>query len=1285
MRRFVLLVMLWLAAAMPLGARRVQADTAADLNDMALSFIWNDLDSAEMYADMAAKVSGTHSDQHAQAVNTLARIAYIRMDYERAWELFTSVQSMTGNQLELLASDIGLMRICQITSDNVAFYECRNSILLRLRALHEEQGTLTEAQNGRLLSLERSFRMESARYYHELEQPLQADREMSFVTADDRLRDDHDRYLMYTYLHGLGIGLVNTSGNAVSQRLRSLDNCLRGSITYDNVRMQGLSISAICRLLLEYGTQNVLSGISGDMLQRLNASDVSNELLPTQLALKSIQLFASYGDQYGMIESQRLLAACHIENGLYSEALDVLSSALSMISDSLSLYREDGVMMEQILMGETPHKAVPECLSAIREQISLAYSGLDNKEASDYNRNIYLELQKTIRLDRRYEARTMLLERSNKRLTALLYGVVGLIALSVLLMLVFRRRIDDSNRRYVELMERTVALCQSILTGDRPVDELDESVRNVLDPYLTAAKRNADELVEQQERLKQAGKQNYLQRMHADEGKRENLARKTCCQVVAECMPYIERMRAEILRLTTLEPGSSQYEQSLEYVRELASCINGYNDVLTKWIKVRQGLVSLHIESVPVQELFDIVAHGSRSFQLKDVNLTVEPTDAIVRADRVLTLFMINTLADNARKFTPAGGQVTVRADQSDEYVEISVTDTGTGLSDEDVRRLTEEKVYDPETIGPADMRDRKGSGFGLMNCRGIIDKYRKTDEMFSVCSFGVTSAPGSGSRFFFRLPKGIRRLVCILVLFALPGMAFAQDEPDFLIMKAYNYAYQAYNCNTMGLYEESLAFADSAFMTLDQDWIEHGGADDMLLSVFDERVPAETFWLEDGYATDYETILWLRNEIAISALALRDWEVYRYNNAAYLKLFKMYFSETLIEEDCRELQRYNSNLSIALILFVTILLVIVLMRYVQHSRHWMRYRSDLQQVMRVVNRISELTVVTDIDSFNIDDVLKRLLDGMFTETDHLFDMRQLMIMLDDDHRIVTASHADGPVDERLVDRMRQCLESGKAQSTKDGLCQALPLVVQRCVGTVGFRLEQEPDETWPMLSGMVASYLASALYSCVLRFQTGVRDIEQIQEESRRIKYEADRLHVSNLVLDNCLSTLKHETVWYPNRIAQMAQNMDSSSAADMLELTDYYREIYGILSQYALSQTKERLVSLQRIPTGAGLYVMADESLLDYLTDTLKKRIGDYSVQADDRFVRFTFHSECRIQDPDNLFSPLSNMDDMSLVLCRQIIREHDEAMGHPGCRINAENEGQAGTVWFTLPKAI
>jgi len=1364
--------------------------TAFDLNEKAISYLWNDLDSAEQYARFAEEVSGRHSDERAKAVNTLARIATIRMDYTQAWQLYSSVQGITNNMLEVVGAEIGLMRICQRTSDNVQFYEFRNNILLHLRALHEESAALNEAQTERLQSLERSFRMESARYWFELEQLGQAGREMSYVVADNLLRNDHDRYLTYTYMRGLGIGLdAYGLQDQALQRLRSLDNCQRSAVRYNNLRMQALSISAICSLLLEYGTDNVLSGVSEDMLARLNASGVQPELLPTQLALKALQLSASYGGQYEIIECERLLASCYIERGLYREAIGALTTALDMLNDNFRLnsagqgvfdrlepYRTDGVIVEQQWMAAMPHAVVPECMASLREQMSLAYSGLDNKVASDYNRTVYLEIQKTIRLDRRFEARTILLERSNRSLMIMLYAVAGAIVLLILFIVLFNKKINTANRRYVEMMQKTVGLCENILrpapadadiiewlnstvspvlielTGAQSVliDENAEiratwkgkrisrdskTVLNTVAPYLKAALRNADELVGQEDRLKQAEKQHYLYSLHAAVNKRENLARKTCCQVVAECLPYIDRMRSEIRHLADVPADSVQYEQSLQYVRELAERINQYNDLLSQWIRIRQGVVNLNVESFRVQNLFDIVSHGSRSFGQKGVELEVLSTDAVVRADRVLTLFMINTLADNARKFTPAGGKVTVEAVQGDDYVEISVSDTGVGLSADDVHRILDSKVFDPEKIGNG-QSEGKGSGFGLMNCKGIIEKYRKSDDMFNVCRFDVESNPGKGSRFSFRLPKGVKRALMVLLMLC-PGLtANSQDTEsmgDSLLVKAFDYANQTYMCNLEGRFDEALLYADSAFGALNADYLLNGGYRDMLLTVADTLVPAETYWLEDGYATDYETVLWLRNEIAVSALALRDWSVYRYNDDAYLKLFKLYFGEWKIEDDCRELQRTNSNLYIAVIVFVLIFLSVILVRYVVHSRHWLKFRSDLQQAVRVINSISKVTSSLDMDNFNADDVVSRLADGIYPEMDHLIDIHSLMIRLNDDGRMITAVHSEGPVDERLDDRVSACMVQGQEQSSADGLCRALPLVLtldgdERLIGVLGVRLEHEPDQTWQVIKGMIAGYMATALYSCVIRFESGFRDIEQIKEESDRIRYEENRLHVSNLILDNCLSTLKHETVWYPNRIVQMVTDIEGTAAGertaaqvqDMQELVDFYREIFGILSQYALSQISGQLMhrdvfaareladhaeQFVRKTGGKAGYggklsvecedvtVSADRVMIEYLLDSLLSRGmtdgGDMRLEmtANGGFVRFALHRECTVPDAvalDGLFTPLMNKDDMSYVICRQIIREHDEAFGHPGCRINAETEQGGMVIWFTVPSA-
>lgn len=1357
-------------------------DRASALNNKAWSYARIDLDSTEHFAQMAYDMSKRNSAERAFSVNILARVAFSRLEFVKAWELYNSVPQITANLMERLTAKLGLMRICQRISDNVSYYEYRNEILLLLRTLHEESAILDEDQYQRIISLERTFRMESARYWFELEQPAQAEYEMSYVKHDNDLIEDTDRYLMYMYMYGLGVGFGSDGvEDGVEDRLRVLDECLRSSIRDKDIRMQAMSMSAIAGILLEYGPENVLSGISGDMLSRLNASDVSADLLPIQLTLKSIQLFAQYGSIYDIIDCKRLLAACYLERGLYEDALNTLAGTLEMLNsncrinypeneslDRLELFREDGLFVEEQWMQEAPLAALPEMMSAIREQISLAYSGLDDKPASDYNRTIYLELQKNIRLDRKFEARTGLLERSNNRLTVLLFAIVGIILLFLLFLALFHRRIDAYRKRHVALMQKAVRLCEDILhplpEGSDITDELNRRVSpsireitgaseiridpeghinvdwgakrpdrrsltllNTIELFLAIALRNAEEMRYQADRLRQAEKRHYVYRMHADRNKRENIARKTCCQVVAESLPYIDRMRAEIGILTRLPSDSAQYENSLQYIRELAGYINRYNDILSGWIRMRQGMVRLNVESFGLQKLFDIVKHGSRSFSLKGITLEVVDTDAIVRADRVLTLFMLNTLADNARKFTPSGGHVRIEAVEDKEWVEISVRDNGIGLSAEDVKLINENRVYNSESIGSDDAVQHKGSGFGLMNCRGIIDKYRKSDDIFSVCRFHVESVQGKGSRFSFRLPKGVKRALTILALLFAVGPAGAQNaqngelkyNPDSLIVKAYNYAYMTYLCNTENRYSEALVYADSAFTALNDDYLANGGDKEQMLYIINGGTPPETRWLESGFATDYETILWLRNEVAVSALALRDWPVYRYNDNAYLKLFKLFYSESRIEEDCLELQRYNSNLSMALIILVVILLFVILARFMMYSRHWLRYRSDLQQVLRVINRISEVTSVRDIEAVSLDDILQRLVDGIYVEMEHLYDIRQLIISVIDENKTYSVSSHEKSVDERLPDRVRESLESGRPQSTSDRLCQAVPLVVEidsneHLVGAIGLSLKHKPDETWQVITDMVTHYLATALYSCVMRFQSGLRSLEQIQEDSDRIRFEDNRLHVSNLVLDNCLSTLKHETVWYPNRIMQMAN--DEANAREMQELVDYYREIYGILSQYALAQTKERLVHLEKIDVDAlfrrllswygknrngkdthrleisqnGLFMSGDRAMIEYLIENLlesSQEGGPMRLDAirDGRFVRISLS---RISDAeperncDTLFSTLENRDNMAYVICRQIIREHDEVFGHTGCRINAECKSDGTVIWFTLP---
>ena len=157
----------------------------------------------------------------------------------------------------------------------------------------------------------------------------------------------------------------------------------------------------------------------------------------------------------------------------------------------------------------------------------------------------------------------------------------------------------------------------------------------------------------------------------------------------------LDRMANELNMLATGNNTAVSDDERLAYMAELAEKISEYNTILERWIKMRHGELNLCIENFDVQELLEIIGKSSQAFAMKGVTLKVASDGAVVKADKALTLFMINTLADNAAKFTAPGGTVSIEAAAGDGFVEIAVSDTGVGLSDEDIHKILDAKVYD--------------------------------------------------------------------------------------------------------------------------------------------------------------------------------------------------------------------------------------------------------------------------------------------------------------------------------------------------------------------------------------------------------------------------------------------------------------------------------------------------------------------------------------------------------------------------------------------------------------
>jgi PAS domain S-box-containing protein len=116
----------------------------------------------------------------------------------------------------------------------------------------------------------------------------------------------------------------------------------------------------------------------------------------------------------------------------------------------------------------------------------------------------------------------------------------------------------------------------------------------------------------------------------------------------------------------------------------------------------------------------------------------------LVRADSDSIFRVVANLLSNARKYSPNGGAIVVRAGLVDGMVEISVQDEGLGIPHDALAHLFQ-KFYRIDTV---DRRTIRGTGLGLAISKNIVEAHGGTIAARS-------AGPGQGSVFFFTLPVG--------------------------------------------------------------------------------------------------------------------------------------------------------------------------------------------------------------------------------------------------------------------------------------------------------------------------------------------------------------------------------------------------------------------------------------------------------------------------------------------------------------------------------------------------
>lgn len=1333
------------------STREMQSVDSLNAASYALRF--KNLSLAQQLADTAYNRAESYRSGRAEASNHLGFCKFMKMDFNASEQRFKEVYSLSNNELQLLIADIGFMKIYQRTSQNKEFYDYRNSARARMKRIIEDQELFMEQHERMQIRYAFSeFHIVSAIYYYYLQQKSDARTSLRNVSRVEGLEQDVAQQLYYQYIKA-STGLIEEPVSAEKSLVEfdELNHIRRTAHRQQLIYIEANALQELAELMSDSTDFAFFRSARQRDVERLEFP--IDSLLPLHLAQQALERFIRYDDPYQVAGAYVSIAKYLNNHGCYGAAIDSLTQALHIVKTHPNNY---------------------ELTSRIHEQRSVGYAGLGMKIQSDEERNNYLDILNTTRQDKELESRYQSLEQESGQLNAIFMAfVLGIILLAGLLYL-FNNRSKQRSRRHVlrlrELLEVIRKITSAVPDDAASEEEIQQSIdsisrqedrllptRSVLDFYRRWTADNANTLLFLSDERRQLEKQRYIYEQHIADHKRQNVVKKTCLAIVNGVNPYIDRIANEIKKLGRQDfinhPQVKQ--EKFLYIDELITTINRYNDILALWIKMKQGELSLNIENFALNDLFLLVGKGRKTFEQKQQHFQIHPTQAIVKADRALTLFMINTLTENARKYTQAGGDISLQAFSTEDYVEISVEDNGRGLSAEDITTLLSEKIYDSTLIGQTndvdeELQQSKGSGFGLMNCKGIIEKYRKTDALFQVCRFYIESCPGKGSRFSFRLPVGVKRalLIC-LCLFSgnLVGFTANADNlrEETLLRQASAYADSAYFSNVQQSYRQALVFIDSAMVRLNQHQKQYAPClRPLKLRGTDQ--PAELTWWSFGYNTDYHIILDIRNEAAVAFLALKQWKAYNYNNVGYTSLYKVLGEDTSLEEYCKKLEQSTMNKTVGLILCGLIVLMLLLGYYFIYYRKRMLLRLNLEQVLEINKLVVEAASylpeteeaqksqeALQLEESALKDIPQHIVEVSFDAFNELFLIDRLYMSVYNKANgqldTVCTPHSDSKI---ATDLLHSCFNQKQVLHTGNFL--ALPLAVDTDESTeiIGVLCIEKQDgnvtEADRLLLELIGRFVSVVVFNSVVRLAGRYRNIEAAHEEARRASREDTMLHIQNMVLDNCLSTIKHETIYYPNKMKQIILKLreggctpqqERDAVEAMAELIDYYKGIYALLSSCAARQLEEVTFRRSTLPVeellqyaekyfkrqtrnrtdirletqGLPTSVIGDRNELQFLLENLINEALS-NEQAENLFyltasqeadtVRFRFcHPQCEksVDELNRLFYPEESR--MEFLICKQIIRDHDEFAGRRGCRINAEPMTEGGyCVYFTLP---
>jgi signal transduction histidine kinase len=198
------------------------------------------------------------------------------------------------------------------------------------------------------------------------------------------------------------------------------------------------------------------------------------------------------------------------------------------------------------------------------------------------------------------------------------------------------------------------------------------------------------------------------------------------------------RANADVLRWTIGDDLDSDRSRALADLAGEAERLSRLLSGLLSLARVDAGQ-RVTLEPTPLKPLVEeAFRHAQTLARGQSVELAaIEDVDVRANADALRQLLVI--LVDNAIKYTPSDGRVSLAVRRAGDEARLSVTDTGVGISRPDADHIFE-RFYRADTA-----REIDGSGLGLAIARSIVEQHGGRLD--------VDSRPGQGSTFTVTLP----------------------------------------------------------------------------------------------------------------------------------------------------------------------------------------------------------------------------------------------------------------------------------------------------------------------------------------------------------------------------------------------------------------------------------------------------------------------------------------------------------------------------------------------------